>query len=150
MAVKVGFTGSSEIITEKQCKVLVQLLTAINNDKGISQFHHGDCIKSDAEAHKLVRMYFKSARIFLHPPTKHIKRAFCVGDETYPEKNYLARNKHMVNKIDILFATPKQEKDVIRSGTWSTIRYAQKVNKIIYIILPDGRYEIKESIQNGC
>jgi predicted Rossmann fold nucleotide-binding protein DprA/Smf involved in DNA uptake len=48
----------------------------------------------------------------------------------------LVRNKVIVNISDVILATPFEDKEVMRSGTWSTIRYARKVGKTPIIILP--------------
>ena len=45
------------------------------------------------------------------------------------------RNKDIVNSCDILIACPENDKEVIRSGTWSTIRYAKKINKTVLLFV---------------
>jgi hypothetical protein len=40
--------------------------------------------------------------------------------------NYLARNDKLVELADRLIAFPKTSKEVLRSGTWATIRRARK------------------------
>ena len=39
---------------------------------------------------------------------------------------YLERNKNIVNAVDFIIAAPDGPEKV-RSGTWSTVRYAKKV-----------------------
>ena len=56
----------------------------------------------------------------------------------YDKKPYLERNKKIVNCCDILIAAPKQINEVLRSGTWSTIRYAKKIGIEVFIILPNN------------
>jgi hypothetical protein len=54
-------------------------------------------------------------------------------------KPYLSRNKDIVLETELLIATPGEEEEQIRSGTWSTVRYARSLKRMINIVLPDGR-----------
>jgi hypothetical protein len=74
--------------------------------------------------------------IVIHPPLYDNKRAFCIGDEICSKKDYLDRNRDIVDNCDLLIATPKETTEVLRSGTWSTVRYAKKIGKPIVIIEP--------------
>ena len=64
---------------------------------------------------------------------------YCKTTEVYMRKPkpYLERNKDIVDETGLLIATPKGE-EIVRSGTWSTIRYARKNHKKIIIIMPNG------------
>jgi hypothetical protein len=104
----------------------------------IHSFHHGDCVGADAEAHDSVRHEFPKVVIVIHPPAKDTKRAFKKGDRSERPKQYLARNRDIARACQVLIATPKQDFEVNRSGTWSTVRYAREYGKKIYVILPDG------------
>lgn len=130
----VGFTGTQIGMTQIQKYKLHQLLSKIT----FNQIHHGDCKGADEEFHKLVPKYIKKN---IHPPINDTKRAYCISDYEYPKKDYLIRNHDIVNCCDLLFAIPKESYEVLRSGTWSTIRYAKKKNKHICIIYPDGKIE---------
>jgi hypothetical protein len=109
---------------------------------GIVEFHHGDCIGSDKEAHDSVSalsaFLTSSIKVILHPPNKKSKRAFCLADESCDPLPYLDRNQEIVNSVDILIATPAEDKEKLRSGTWSTIRKARKQSKPVFIIEPNG------------
>jgi hypothetical protein len=103
------------------------------------EFHHGDCIGADKNAHDAVRTHVGSViRVIGHPPTNPSKRAFCECDRLLEEKEYLARNKDIVNASSALVVTPKEFEEQKRSGTWSTYRYAKKQGIPIYLLLPDG------------
>jgi hypothetical protein len=52
-----------------------------------------------------------------------------------PVEPYLERNKRIVDNVTLLIATPKEFHHTLRSGTWSTIRYAWK-KKIDVVIIP--------------
>lgn len=103
-----------------------------------SEFHHGDCIGADAEAHEIVRLFLPECKIVIHPPLDPKKRAWCEGDVILPEKDYLDRNKDIVTVSTKLVATPNERIEQVRSGTWSTVRFARKTKREedIILILP--------------
>jgi hypothetical protein len=57
-------------------------------------------------------------------------------------KEYLDRNHDIVDSSDLLIAVSESTVEVLRSGTWATIRYAKKLRKPIKIIYPDGKVEL--------
>lgn len=101
--------------------------------------HHGDCIGADADFHQLARV--GGMRVIGHPPIKDVKRAFTVCDELREPKDYLVRNRDIVNESDYMIFTPQEDDEVLRSGTWSTARYAYAQGKPGTIVFPDGRME---------
>ena len=98
--------------------------------------HNGDCIGWDEAAGLLWKQL--SGCIWLHPPTNPDKRAFLSADMTAEPLPYLERNHVIVNRSDIMVATPGQMEEQLRSGTWATIRYTRKQLKPLVIIWPDG------------
>lgn len=129
---KVGFTGTQTGISIAQTVVLRELL---ENHSG--EFHHGDCIGADTSAHVLAAqtgLY----EIHIHPPEIQNKRAWCKADKMYPAKPYLDRNKDIVRATELLIATPGEMEEQLRSGTWSTVRFARQQKRKLIIILPDG------------
>ena len=56
-----------------------------------------------------------------------------------PAKPPLDRNHDIVERCDLLIATPHTVEEQLRSGTWATIRYARKVHRPHYIIRPCGQ-----------
>lgn len=129
-----GFTGSSTITFPYQRTAFIEWVKA--QAGGIDGFDHGDCVMADEFAHVVIRQY-TDAKVTLHPPTNESKRAFCMADHEWLPKPYLARNKDVVDATDTLLAMPHGEEE-LRSGTWSTIRYAQKRSKPVIIFWPDG------------
>ena len=120
-------------------KQLVETLLAMHNHREV---HHGDCIGSDAQFHRIICDKTGSS-IMIHPPSDRRYRAFCVadvtrGDKILPEKPYLERNRDIVHGSEIILATPKGFVGELRSGTWYTIRYARMVSREIFIIFPNG------------
>jgi hypothetical protein len=136
---KIGFTGTQRGMTQKQKETFTILFDKICSNNIVNEFHHGDCIGSDKDAHMIVMN--KNIPIIVHPPLRPQKRAFCENAvRILPKKEYLIRNHNIVNATDVLFATPEQYTEELRSGTWATIRYAGKQVKYVYVIYPDGSY----------
>jgi len=136
---KIGFTGTQIGMTDPQYFVLTRFFQNYRNE--VEEVHHGDCIGADDDFHTLVRLH-TNIKIVIHPPKKKSKRAFKQGDVILKPDEYLTRNHNIVNACDILIATPKENEEVLRSGTWATIRYGKKSNKMVMIIFPCGKVEI--------
>jgi len=94
-----------------------------------TEFHHGDCVGADADAHRIVRSVLPECRIIGHPPSNPSNRAFCEFDEVWAEKDYSVRNRDIVDATDELWAAPKRNVIEARSGTWSTYRYAGSIGR---------------------
>lgn len=124
---KIGFTGTQRGLSPGQATFLRSTLLEHNP----TEFHHGDCVGADAEAHEIVRELLPQCKIIIHPPTVPHKQAFCHGDETRVNKPYLQRNRCIVDSVDLLIAAPWTNEEQLRSGTWATIRYARKVKRYI-------------------
>ncbi len=105
--------------------------------------HHGDCIGWDKIMHDIARQF--SMRVELHPPTDPSKRAWCLmlpGEIVHPPRPYLDRNRDIAQRRDLLVACPKEEEgEVIRSGTWSTVRYARAAGVPVVVVRPSGRVD---------
>ena len=128
---RVGFTGTQSGMTGFQRTAFINLINNMNFD----ELHIGDCKGADTEAYSL----FYGIKIG-HIPDNNQKRSFLKYDEERLPKPYLERNHDIVDETEILIATPKESKEVLRSGTWATIRYAKKQNKKVYVIFPDGNW----------
>jgi len=129
-----GFTGSSQAVTQEQISALKHLYETLP----VTELHHGDCIHADAAAHRLACEF--PIRIVIHPPNKDKSRAFCIGaHEVRLMKPYLKRNIEIVREgRDGLIALPSFASERLRSGTWSTVRYARKLKRHIWLVFPDG------------
>lgn len=146
MTTHVGFTGNRWGMALAQKLAVERLVDDITADnyKGAGQdgdivFHMGDCVGSDKEFYQIVGSLWRRVG---HPPSRTQFRAFLDYDEERPVKDYLPRNKDIVDESSILIATPASYDEIVRSGTWSTVRYAMKKRKIVYIIFPDGTRKI--------
>jgi hypothetical protein len=104
----------------------------------ITEFHHGDCVGADAEAHRIASFILGPEKIWVHPPLNEKKRAFSADGHKLPPKDYLERNHDIVDAATVVFATPKTQGETLRSGTWATVRYAQKQDRLVFVVTPDG------------
>jgi len=128
--VRIGFTGTQEGMSQHQKEQFVLKMLELSP----TEFHHGDCIGADDEAHDIVREFFPNVKIIIHPPIADSKRAYKRGDEYKLPESYLVRNHNMVDAVEYLIGTPKQNAEILRSGTWATIRYARKTGKLHKVI----------------
>lgn len=134
---KIGFTGTQTGMCKEQKTMLYNILTELMKDEDKpTEFHHGDCIGADKEAHDIVQL-IGGMDIIIHPPTNDKKRAFCEGYARRANpKPYLERNRRIVDSVDLLLVAPKEQQETLRSGTWSTYRYAKQRNVGRIVILP--------------
>jgi hypothetical protein len=129
---RIGFTGSRTGLTAKQRDQLWALLP------GALEFHHGDCIGADHEAH-LIALEL-GVPVVVHPPTVVKYRAWSThGMQYMAPAPFLVRNKRIVRYTDQLIACPKESvepKPGRGQGTWSTVRYARDQGKPVDILWP--------------
>jgi hypothetical protein len=127
----IGFTGSRKGINQQQADIIKSFL--LENEA--THLHHGDCVGADTSFHEIGEELNLS--ISIHPPDKKGLRSFCKpkGEGiSHEEKPFIKRNHDIVNACDFLIACPETSKEVQRSGTWATIRYARKQGKEVRLI----------------
>ena len=124
-------------MTDEQVALIVEVITDFEE---MEEMHHGDCIGADEQFFVIVRTLKPDVEIFSHPPRKEDKRARCKSDVVYQPMEYLDRNKAIVEDSDVMIACPKGMDEVLRSGTWATVRHARKIGVPRVIIYPDGKY----------
>jgi len=141
----VGFTGTQEGMGTTQHQRILHILEDLDGPgMGIVEAHHGDCIGADAEFHDMA--LHLGIAIIIHPPDVEDKRAFCKdssGDKM--PAPYLVRNRAIVDACDLLIAAPSSASEVLRSGTWFTIRYARSRKKPLWIIVPEGNLVVEKN-----
>jgi len=138
--VNLGFTGTRDGMTLAQRKQIAMWMAGHYQD--VEQLHHGGCVGADYQMHTIACWY----RI---PTTIHwpVDLSYAMSlDETDPfsdgsieerdELPYIDRNHNIVDECDLLIATPKEMKEIQRSGTWATIRYAYQMAKSVIIFRP--------------
>lgn len=116
---KVAFTGTRLGMTQQQRTALLRGLKQI----GATELHHGDCQGADFEAHQIARQL--GLRVVGHPPVADGLRSWCECDDLRLPQEYLVRNRSMVLDTELLVAAPDGPQR-LRSGTWATVRHAQK------------------------
>ena len=125
-----GFTGTRDGMSLKQFGAI----TALLQEAKPSEVHHGGCKGADAGFHAVARKL--GIKIVLHPPVSTVSQVIFTADEVRKPKPYLTRNREIVNEVEGLIACPVQKQEVLRSGTWATIRYARKKGVPVNIIFP--------------
>ena len=123
---KIGFTGTQKGMSDLQIEEIFNILTFFKD----GEFHHGDCIGSDIQAALIAKElgYY----VVSHPPIIMSKRGyFDQNDKILKPLDYIKRNHVIVDCTDVLIAAPRTNIEEIRSGTWATIRYAEKKDKEI-------------------
>lgn len=140
-----GFTGTQAELPTIQKLTLWNLLWEFY-DSGFRTMHNGDCTGADYTA-GVMWDQMDEGWIYLHPPIIQAKRAFLVCDASEPPKDYLVRNRDIVDASVELIACPQYMHEQQRSGTWSTVRYAAKKLLPINIVWPNGQAQLfnKES-----
>lgn len=147
---KIGFTGTRQGMTPGQKEEFERIFLGICP----TEFHHGDCVGADADAHVIVLRHavrhnpeiaeideLDYTEIHIHPPTEERLRAFKEGDRLHPARPYQERNMDIVLSCNTMIACPGGYEEELRSGTWATIRKARGQGRPVLVIWPDGRSE---------
>jgi hypothetical protein len=134
MTCKLGVTASRTGLTLDQKGVFTAVAMTLNPH----EFHDGDCIGGDEQAHYIIRKEFERCYMVGHPPENSSQRAHMQYNRAHPPKGYIERNHDIVDMVDFMVAMPDTKKEKKRSGTWATIRYARKLGRTLTIIYPDG------------
>lgn len=131
-----GFTGTREPLNGFQLAVLCEILNGegLNFVKGL---HHGSCQGADTAAHIIFQDgEFGDKVITIHPPENERHMTKLIGDYHEPPLPYLVRNRNIVDACDFLITCPDSDEERLRSGTWSTYRYALREGKPVVLITP--------------
>jgi hypothetical protein len=134
MTCKLGVTASRTGLTRDQKDVFKFVAHTVKP----YEFHDGDCIGGDEQAHHIIRTEFPRCYMVGHPPENPKQRARQMYHRAHPAKGYIERNHEIVDMVDYMIALPNSKKEKKRSGTWATIRYARKLGRKLTIIYPDG------------
>ena len=110
----IGITGTRNGLTEAQFD---RLEVVLKHDSSITHIHAGDCEGVDIQVIQVCEDLRPDVKRIVHPPLNGTFRAFGKYDETRPAKDYLKRNKDIVDECSRLWGFPKERKEVLRSGT---------------------------------
>lgn len=139
---RIGFTGTRRGMSELQLQRCKKFLTRFKKRFDNVEVHHGDCFGADSDFHDLCVNVFRDAperlRIVVHPPSNPTFRAYKTFENqiVQPSFDYLVRNKNIVDSVEYMIATPLEEFEKLRSGTWSTVRYARRNKKKLKVVYP--------------
>ena len=134
----IAFTGSRHGMNPIQRQNLYDKLETI--DRGPEcYFMHGDCVGADETA-AMLAWKVGGFLIERYPSyLKHWQAHSVYGTQRCQPTHPRTRNRIMVRKCHWLIAAPKSDEEEIYSGTWSTIRYARRLEKPITILYPSGQ-----------
>lgn len=141
---KIGFTGTREGMSPRQQNEIGHFLSAHHDwwsDNPVNQAHHGECIGADSDFHELARI--NGFEVWGHPSTLTTRNLGLTGfafqhDPIKP----VTRDHHIVDQTELLIATPL-DLEKVRSGTWTTVRWARKRKRYIFIVYPNGSLQIE-------
>ena len=140
-----GITGTRSGMNDSQMHQFKSLMDFIKQEKAAIEFHHGDCVGVDVEAAYIVQQM--GYQTVCHPPIKEDLRAFHKSDQILEQKSHFARNRDIVDNVDMLIVVPWQDEWHSRGGTWYTHDYAKKEGVEIYMIWPSE--EVNRLIGQG-
>lgn len=124
----IGFTGTRKGMSNSQWHTVREFLL----DGEIEYVVHGMCVGADRDFHFCVRELRPECKIVGLPCNIKALVADVKCDITHPPQPPLVRNRVIVAKSDVLIACPEGS-EVLRSGTWATVRYARQAGIKIVI-----------------
>jgi hypothetical protein len=84
----------------------------------------------------LIHEMYPDLPLVSHPPMTTALRAWAPYSLMQEPKPYLVRNREIVEGVDLLIACPKEPVEVLRSGTWATVRIARRLGVPVVLIWP--------------
>lgn len=111
--------------------------------RDIAHVRHGGAIGADADFHRLVLAHRPGLVGTIHPcdiasQRENFTEEELLGWAVLAEKGPLDRNKDIVNTCERLLACVAGDVEELRSGTWSTIRYARSIGRWLVVLGPAG------------
>ena len=133
----IGFTGTRRGMTPAQRAALADCVSALP-----ARAIHGGATGADEEFDAfLISAGMNPQDIDVYPASvdRWLKWTDA-GRTTYAVDEPLLRNRIIARRCDYLIAAPATAGEVVRSGTWATIRYARRpiARRPIVILLPEG------------
>jgi len=143
---KVGVTATREGLAPPQARSLFRFFKHLKP----GELHEGACIGGDEQAWIMAKSlgWHTVAHPGQVPPA--LRGRVLDRDEIRLERPPLERNRKIVDETEELVALPKGPEE-LRSGTWSTVRYARRLGRQITIIWPDGAVTVEpERVPAQC
>lgn len=140
----VGFTGTRQGCTEVQARVVS---TIVAEAIAFAEGHrldlmglHGDCVGADARFDAICREL--GADVACRPCTLERFRAHTGSRELALPASSKVRNAAIVADSSILIGTPPGPQ-IMRSGTWQTIRMGWRAGAPTIVAMPDGSASLR-------
>lgn len=153
---RVVFTGTQAGMTVSQLEALEKVITQVIPASAWAAHANGLCVGADTQAFYLFTNLRPDVSIYGFPaniPWKsNLAELSPLCKMVMPVRPPLQRNGDMVvwakatldrPELARLIAAPKKRGEVLRSGTWSTVRRARFHRLPIIYIWPDGQVEEK-------
>ena len=149
---RVGFTGTREGMSARQAEQLALVLGWIySRDLQMIEatvFHFGGADGADMEAACIaLDADILPRQIVVHPcPGVTLDKCLTTVGQAASRFAWrevftpLRRDRNIVAESEILIAAPLTDREIIRSGTWATVRYARKAGLPI-VMLSRGKVE---------
>lgn len=137
---KIGVTATREGLTPIQLNNAKIAMSSHSSHS--TTLHHGACVGGDEQL--ALTAFNLGYTIAAHPPINKKAlsvRALDLSTIVWEEDDYIARNRTIVDVTDVMLAFPRTRAEELRSGTWSTIRYAKTRNKALVIFWPGGGFQ---------
>lgn len=139
--IRCGFTGTRQGMTTQQKATVRGMLKGMQPNV----INHGGCVGADEDFHNIYKELYIMDRLItkinIYPSNMYGTQMPRDTDEEwveyFPPDEPLKRNHTIIDNSWILIACPKEDQEVLRSGTWATIRYA-KPSIPVFIVFPDG------------
>lgn len=135
---KIAFTDSRSGLTIDQRIALRHWVAEHVPDD--SHLWHGACVGADEEFVAIFSDLVAGAILHAlpgHLPPLTSVRAMALSHVRCLPEDCLVRNRRIVDAGEVLLACPDGP-ERLRSGTWSTVRYARKTGKRVVLFMPDG------------
>lgn len=121
---KIGFTGTRKGMVLEQ-KLALEILLSHFPKGEKEMFNHGGAEGADTEAEKVAMRNGWRAVEFMPQGRK--------------AEDKLERNHQIVDASQLLIAAPSGTDEVLRSGTWATVRYARTEGVPVIFLDPGQR-----------
>jgi len=142
--ITIGFTGTRMGMSREQQRVFRLSMQEYAQRYQIERFVHGGADGADEQADEIAVEL--GIPITIRPGSDDrylywIEKNDGIVRAVYGTEKPLDRNQLIVEQVSEMFATPGHRHEILRSGTWSTIRYTRRCEKQLTIIYPDGSIE---------
>ena len=137
---KIGITGTRSGMNDEQIESFCERMKTMydiscERARNISlEFHHGDCVGVDVQAAEVARVM--GIHTVCHPPVDERLRAHHNSDVILEQKTHFARNRDIVDSVQLLLVIPFQTSHSSTGGTWYTHDYAVKKGVPVEILWP--------------